>query len=97
MAEDPFPESDIQLVGQEVPRLLWNLKILCVVHKSTQLDLVLSHMNSIYKSISCFSRFNVIVVLSVPLQVSEVIFSLQVFEIILVTFPANLIPHDFIT
>jgi hypothetical protein len=42
--------------GQEIPRLLWNLKVHHCVRKSLPLDSILNHLNTIYKIPPDFSH-----------------------------------------
>lgn len=41
---------------QESPRLLWNQKFYCSVHKNPTLVLILSHMNPVHTLMLCFLK-----------------------------------------
>jgi hypothetical protein len=44
-----FWEANSHSAIQEIPRLSWNPKVHCLVHKSSPLAPILSHMNSVHK------------------------------------------------
>jgi len=48
MKQSPFREAESRLVGQEIPRLSWNLKLYCRVDKGPSLDPIVSQMNSVH-------------------------------------------------
>jgi hypothetical protein len=46
MEQSPSWGADSHSDSQEIPRLLWNTKFHCSVHKSPPLDQILSQMNA---------------------------------------------------
>jgi hypothetical protein len=61
-------DADTCFVGQEMPRLLWNLNIHCCVHNSPTLDPILSHLNPVHTLISYFWRIHFNINLSFTLR-----------------------------
>jgi len=56
-------DANSHLAHQEIPHLLWNLKVHYRVHKITQLVPILSHMYPVYNSPPYFSKIHIIIII----------------------------------
>jgi hypothetical protein len=63
MKQSPPSETNGRLAGQEIPRLLLNLKVHNRVHKSPQLVPILDQMNSVYIFISYLFKVHLNIIL----------------------------------
>jgi len=53
MEQSPSSETDSHSASQEIPRILWNLKVHYRVHKSSSLDPMMSHLNPVHTIPPC--------------------------------------------
>jgi hypothetical protein len=92
--------------SREIPRLLWNLKVHCRVHKSPPLVPILRQMHPVHIFLPCFNKFHVNIILpsmfrsfelSLPLRLPTNNFYSLLISPMHATCPAHLILLDLIT
>jgi hypothetical protein len=71
-------EKLIVTPSEEIPYLLWNLKLYCSIHKSLPLDPILSPLSPTYNLSPCFVKINFIIIFPSPYRSPK--WSLVVFQ-----------------
>jgi len=58
MEQGPSQEANSHSANQEIPHILWNLKVNYCVHKSLTLVSILSQINTVHNFPPCFSKMH---------------------------------------